>query len=88
MTPDIETDVPADDSPARCPFCGRPFADETLCTLHQGIAHYDVLDDERRATFAETYEAERESIRLFRLKALAVLVALYFCFLWTYAAVG
>lgn len=87
MTDDIETDVP-DDPPARCPHCGRPFADERFRTLHEGLAHYDHLDADRQADFADAYEAEQESIRLFRLKALAVLIVLYFGFLWAYSVVG
>lgn len=84
MIPEIETHVPNDDSPARCRYCDRPFADDTLRSLHEGVAHYDELDADSRTDFAETYEAEQESIRLFRLKALAVLVVLYFGFLWAY----
>ena len=87
MITEIETDVPDEESPARCSHCGQPFADETLCTLHEGVAHYDVLDDDHQNAFAVAYEDEQESIRLFRLKALVVLVALYFGFLWTYSLI-
>jgi hypothetical protein len=88
MTDAIETTVPDEESPTRCPHCGRPFADETYRTLHEGVAHYDCLDDERRASFADAYETEQAAIRLFRLKALAALVVLYFGFLWAYSVFG
>lgn len=88
MTPEIETEIPDGESPARCPHCSQPFTSETLRTLHEGVAHYDALDDDCQEAFAEAYENEHESIRLFRLKALIVLVALYFGFLWTYSLVG
>lgn len=81
---DLDASIPDGDSAARCPFCGRPFAEETYRTLHEGLAHFDRLDEDRREAFADAYEAEQREIRLYRLKALAAMVVLYFVFLWAY----
>ena len=88
MSQDLETAVPADDSPTQCRFCDRPFSSDTYRTLHEGIAHYDSLGTADREAFADAYEAEQEALRLFRLKALAALIVLYFGFLWAYSIFG
>jgi len=49
--------------------------------------HYDRLDDAEREAFDEAYLAENADLRSFRLRALAVLVLLYFGFLILYAVV-
>lgn len=79
--------LPDSETPARCPHCDRPFPDESYLTLHEGLAHHGQLDAERRQEFTDAYEAEERAIRRYRLKALAVLVLLYFTFLWTYSIV-
>jgi hypothetical protein len=82
-----DTRVPPGESPHECRFCGRPFRHETQLVLHRGLDHGDDLTDEEVETFQDAYRDENEEIRLFRLKALALLVLLYFGFLYTYSIV-
>ncbi|WP_302081355.1 DUF7410 domain-containing protein [Salinibaculum rarum] len=70
-----------------CEYCGAPFADEELRALHRGHAHSDALTDDQRAAFEAAYQDEQAEIRQFRLKALGLLVLLYFVFLMGYALV-
>ena len=70
-----------------CPYCGRPFASADLLALHRGHAHPDVLTDDERAAFRAAYEDEQQAIREFRLKAIGLLVLVYFGFLVVYALV-
>jgi hypothetical protein len=87
IDPDLEFDVPLDASPIECPHCSRPFVDERQRDLHVGLQHGDAADDEQRTAFGDAIDAERGDLRLFRLKALAVLVLLYFGLLFTYSIV-
>jgi len=80
-------DVPPDRRPVECAYCDRPFESEALLALHRGQRHADVITDEERAAYESTYEAEAGQLRRFRLKALAVLVVVYFGFLMVYALV-
>jgi len=73
---------------ATCGHCGERFPAERLRDLHRGLEHYDDLGDDAREAYEAAYEAETESLRSFRLRALAALVVLYFGFLMTYAVVG
>jgi hypothetical protein len=70
---------------ATCPHCGRPFRRERHLDLHLGLDHGDRVDDGARERFETAYIDEGEEIRRFRLKVLAVLVVLYFGFLFTYS---
>lgn len=83
-----DVSIPADASPVECRFCGRPFSTESRRILHEGLDHYERLDDATRRAFADAYEAEQEAIRVFRVKALGALVVLYFGFLWAYSILG
>ena len=71
----------------RCSHCGEAFPGARLRDLHRGLEHYDRLDDAERAAYEEAYLAENADLRSFRLRALAVLVLLYFGFLMLYAVV-
>ncbi|WP_246983427.1 C2H2-type zinc finger protein [Halorientalis marina] len=82
--PDGYVDPDGDDHVA-CEYCGAPFADEELLALHRGLDHEGRLTETEREAFESAYGDEAEDIRLFRLKALAVLVALYFFLLMTYS---
>ncbi|WP_458204822.1 DUF7410 domain-containing protein [Haladaptatus sp. NG-SE-30] len=82
-----ETHVPTDESAHECSYCGRPFRHEEYLVLHRGLEHGEELDDDEVATFRDAYESENEELRLFRLKALALLILLYFGFLFTYSIV-
>ncbi|WP_458187584.1 DUF7410 domain-containing protein [Haladaptatus sp. NG-WS-4] len=83
----LDTDVPTDESPVTCAYCGQPFRRDEYLVLHRGLEHGDDLSEAEVAAFHEAYEDETEELRLFRLKALALLVFLYFGFLFTYSIV-
>jgi hypothetical protein len=83
MTDAYET--PPSASTVRCEYCDRPFAREEYRALHRGLAHESEMDDDERDEFARAREDETDELRKFRLKALAVLVALYFTLLMAYA---
>ena len=70
-----------------CPHCGRPFSRARYRTLHVGLEHHDRLTDEQREAFVAEYREETAEIKRFRLKALALLIALYFGFLFVYLSV-
>ena len=80
---------PADapDQPAVCEHCGDRFADEHLLALHRGQSHREALTDDESEAYREARADERDEVRLFRLKALAALLALYFGFIYVYAFV-
>ena len=80
--------VPPDATHVDCGYCGAPFADEELLALHHGLAHEDRLTDAEREAFESAYTDEDEDLKLFRLKAVAVLVALYFVLLMAYSVFG
>ncbi|MFC6836341.1 C2H2-type zinc finger protein [Halomarina ordinaria] len=80
---DVSTTPPFD-----CEFCERRFAHEEWLVLHRGLEHGDRLSEAEYERFQETYEDEEEELNLFRLKALALLVFVYFGFLITYAFVA
>jgi len=83
----IETTVPDDADAHRCPYCDRPFASRERVDLHVGLQHYEGCDDAQADAFEDAYTAENQSIRLFRLKAAAVVVLLYFGLLMVYSVV-
>jgi len=80
-------DVPSDETPVECTYCGRPFESDALLALHRGQVHADVITDDERAAYDSAHEAESGQLRRFRLKALAALVVIYFGFLMVYALV-
>ena len=84
-TPTYETRVPSGESPVRCPYCDRPLENEDLLTLHEGLDHWQELDDEEREAFREAYQAETGDLRTFRLKMLGLLILAYFAFLFVYS---
>ena len=80
-------DVPSNETPVECTYCGRPFESDALLALHRGQVHADVITDDERAAYDSAREAESGQLRRFRLKALAALVVIYFGFLMVYALV-
>ena len=68
-----------------CPYCEAVFARERHRDLHVGQAHDGALSAAEREAYETAEAAEREDLRLFRLKALAALVLVYFGFLILYA---
>ncbi|QLH85010.1 C2H2-type zinc finger protein [Halosimplex pelagicum] len=79
--------MPPDATPVDCEYCGRPFESDGLLALHRWRVHESALTDEQRSAYEEAYEAESGQLQRFRLKALAVLVLLYFGLLMVYAVV-
>lgn len=71
-----------------CQYCERTFATEELLALHKGHRHDERLDEEERAAYEAAYRAETDTLRVYRLKAVAALVLLYFGFLFAYAFFG
>jgi hypothetical protein len=75
----VQTTVPEGETPAgTCEYCGHPFPTSERLVLHKGLEHRRRLDDEEREAFESAYTDERNSLRSLRLRALAVLVLLYF----------
>lgn len=70
-----------------CQYCGRTVATEELLALHKGHTHDWRLDEAERAAYEAAYRAETETLRVYRLKVIAVLVLLYFGSLFAYALV-
>jgi hypothetical protein len=81
-------DVPDGASPVVCDRCGRPFPAERSLALHRAYDHPDGLTDAEREAAEAAYAVESDDLRRFRLLALAVVVALYFGFLFAYAVFG
>ncbi len=86
MTTDYR--VPSGESAYECAYCGCPFREEEYLALHRGLKHGDQLPEDEVEAFYDTYEEETEELKQFRLKALGVLVMLYFGFLFLYAIIG
>lgn len=80
-------DVPDARATEDCEYCGRPFENEGLLALHRGLAHSATITAEERSEYESAYESESAQLRRFRLKALGVLVVLYFGLLMVYAVV-
>jgi hypothetical protein len=87
-TPDASEEQPAPDAERHaCGYCGRAFAREDWLALHRGLDHADRLTDDERAAYEAALEREEEALRLFRLKAVGVLVLVYFGFIMVYSFV-
>jgi hypothetical protein len=78
-------EVSAHDGPAACPYCGERFGRARYRDLHLGHVHPEALGEAERAAVEAARDAEAEALRMFRLKALAALVVVYFGFLVVYA---
>jgi hypothetical protein len=83
-----EYSVPTDDETFVCEYCGAPFATEEVRALHWGLDHPGSLTDAQRAAHEAAADDEDEELRLYRLKALGILVLLYFGLLMTYSVVA
>lgn len=71
-----------------CPYCERRERSTELLSLHVGETHWERATEKERDRYREAYERESELLWRFRLLSVAVLVALYFGFLFAYAIVG
>jgi hypothetical protein len=77
---------PRPDTPVeQCPYCGQPFPEAEILLLHKGIDHPEDLSSDEREAYEEARRDEDEELRLFKLKSLVALVALYFGFIMVYA---
>lgn len=84
----IETVVPPDETPAtHCPYCGRPFSREQLCTLHIGNSHRNEWTETEREKFEDAYETESDELFVYHLKVIAALVFIFFAFAYVYVFV-
>ncbi len=83
-----ETEVPDDEEPVVCPYCGFELPDQTQYRLHLGLEHYGSLTADERELFKQTYTDEEATLNRFRIIALGGLVALYFGFLVVYAVLA
>lgn len=77
-------DANATDANCVCADCGRAFHTEDLLILHRGVRHPEVLDAAEKEAYREVYREEERAIRSFRIRALGILVVLYFGLLFLY----
>jgi hypothetical protein len=70
---------------ARCPYCDRRFARDDYRDLHLGVDHAGELTAEERERYEAALAEEEQQLRLFRYKALGLLVLVYFGFLILFA---
>jgi len=72
-----ETHVPADESPARCPHCNRPFRTSQRRDLHLGRDHEDALDEGERGDYEAALEVERDALFGYQLRVVIALGVTY-----------
>jgi hypothetical protein len=77
--------VPSNEPPVECPYCDDPFPDDEILLLHKGQRHPEELSAAERSDLRDAHERESEQVRMFRLKALAALILVYFGLIMTYA---
>lgn len=75
--PQPSTAVPADETPAECPHCGRPFRTGHARDLHVGEHHDEDWTDEERAAYDAAIERERDDLWLFHARAVVALGVTY-----------
>ncbi|MDS0299354.1 DNA-binding protein [Halogeometricum sp. S1BR25-6] len=76
--------TPEDSESSVCRVCGRTFPEPRLLVLHRGVRHAGALTDEEKEAYTEAYRDEEAALHSFRIRALAVLVVLYFGVLFLY----
>ena len=82
----IRTEVPPEETPARvCEYCEQPFRTTERLVLHKGLEHPHVLAEPEREAFFAARADEEDDLRMLRVKALGMLVLIYFGFLFLYA---
>ncbi|KAB1191195.1 MULTISPECIES: DNA-binding protein [Haloferax] len=77
----MTTDIDAKQDRHVCERCGEAYPAERLLVLHRGVRHPDDLDAGEVEAYREAYYEEERELKSFRIRALGVLVALYFGFL-------
>jgi len=84
--PETKPRRPHGDAPAEiCEYCDQPFATTDRLVLHKGLKHVQVLTESEKEAFKIAQADEEDSLRILRLKALGMLVIVYFGFLLLYA---
>ena len=82
----IRTEVPPEEAPAGvCEYCKQPFRTTERLVLHKGLEHPHLLAEPEREAFLNARADEEDDLRMIRVKALGMLVLVYFGFLFLYA---
>ena len=84
LSPRDPDESPTADAAYVCSDCGRAFHTADLRVLHRGVRHPNALDAAEQEAYREVYREEERAIRSFRIRALGVLVVLYFGLLFLY----
>jgi hypothetical protein len=70
----IETVVPPGETPAaECPYCGRPFRDETLCPLLVGGRHGDRCTPAEHAAYEAARDDEGDELFMYHMRVIGAL---------------
>ncbi|RDZ62072.1 DNA-binding protein [Haloferax sp. Atlit-12N] len=77
----MTTDTDATRDRHTCTACGEAYPTARLLVLHRGARHPDDLDAGEVEAYREAYYEEEDELKSFRIRALGVLVLLYFGFL-------
>jgi hypothetical protein len=87
VPPSTETGFDVDDDAERCPYCGRPLADEHLVTLHVGEEHAASMSEAEATAYEAAREQEDDDLFIFHIKVMAAITLVTFVFIYTYAFV-
>lgn len=77
MKPDPDTDVPAGETPVRCPYCERPFDGERARDLHVGGRHASEATEAELAAYEDAAESERDELFFYHVKVVVALGVIY-----------
>jgi len=77
MTVKPDWHVTDGESPARCPHCDRPFANERRRDIHVGDAHSDACTPAEREAYETATDEETDELFVYHLKVIGLLTALY-----------
>jgi hypothetical protein len=77
MLPQPPTDVPADESPAECPHCERPFRTGHARDLHVGEHHDEAWSEGEQDAYEGALERERDDLWFFHARAVVALGVIY-----------
>ena len=84
--PSLNTEVPPEEQPTEvCEYCEQPFATPKRLVLHKGLEHVRALTESEQEAFMAARADEEDDLRMLRIKALGMLVIVYFGFLFLYA---
>lgn len=74
-----------DASAGVCEYCEQPFTTTDRLVLHKGLRHFQSLTEAEQEAFMAARADEEDDLRTLRLKALGMLIIVYFGFLFLYA---